>query len=181
MTQINLLPWREKQRQIKKILFGLLMAAFVVLTLVGMVVVHIYLKMQNTDAVERNAYLQSVIDQTASDITALKVKQIIRDKAVSELNLIIDLRKQSFQAVSFLNLLENALPPNILITRVSRLNKIFTLEGIAGSDLDTTNFMKNIEAVKGFRQPTLNVIKSQASAASVTNQEIQFELKVEQD
>ena len=181
MTQINLLPWREKERQIIKIIFGIIMAGCVIFTLVAMVFVHIYLNMENAIAIERNHYLQSVIDQTANETLALKLKQMVRDKTISELNLIINLRKKSYQAVSILNLLVNALPATVLIEKLARVDNVFALEGIASSDLETTAFMKNIQAVNGYKQPVLNVIKTQEpSSATGNNQLIQFELKVEQ-
>jgi type IV pilus assembly protein PilN len=179
MTQINLLPWREQERQVKKIIFGLTLGAFVILTIVLSVFVHIYLKMQIGTQVERGAYLQSVMDQTQTDILGLKDKATKQAKIISRLELIINLRGKSFNAVHVLNLLINTVPKTIFLQKVSCENKIITIEGSTDSDLQTTLFMRNIEAIKGFKQPVLNVINVQKTVGS-TGETRHFQIKVEQ-
>jgi type IV pilus assembly protein PilN len=180
MTQINLLPWREQARQFRKILFGIVLGGCIVMSIFMVFFIHFYLKIQNDIQIERNAYLQAQIDQEQTYLDLLKAQQIIRDKIISELNLIINLRKKSYSAVSVLNLLLKATPGTVLIEKLSREGKIFSIEGLADSDLETTLFMRNIQAVTGFNQPELNVIKTQKSVATNdANDEIDFILKVE--
>jgi type IV pilus assembly protein PilN len=179
MTQINLLPWREHARQTKKLIFGIILIGCVVLSILTVVIFHIYLNIENNIQIERNNYLQSALDHTTADIVTLTAHQLLRDKIVKELNLITDLRKKSFAAVRMLNLLVKATPPTVLINVLARENKIFTIEGTADSDLETTVFIRNIEAITGFNQPVLNVIKTQKEANNSTNEEIHFQLKVE--
>ena len=179
MTQINLLPWREQARQFRKILFGIILGSCIVLSVFMAIFIHFYLKIQNDIQIERNAYLQSQIDHSQTEYELLKAQQLIRDKIISELNLIINLRKKSYSAVSVLNLLLTATPSTVLVEKLSREGKIFSIEGLADSDLQTTLFMRNIQAVTGFNQPELNVIKTQKSLANIGNDEIDFILKVE--
>jgi type IV pilus assembly protein PilN len=179
MTQINLLPWREQGRQIKKVIFGIILAGCLVMSVVVVIFTHIYLHYQNSVQMERNDYLQSMIDQTNAEISALKLKQKIRAKIVTELNLITDLRKKSYQAVSLLNLLIKSVPSSVLIDKIARVDGVFTIEGVADSDLATTLFMRNIESVSGFKQPVLNVIKTEKATSTNPNDIIHFQLKVE--
>jgi type IV pilus assembly protein PilN len=179
MTQINLLPWREQGRQIKKVLFGIILAGCVVASFFFVIFAHFYLHYENDVQVERNNYLQSMIDQTNTQIGALKLKVKVRDKIVAELKLIVNLRDKSYAAVSLLNLLIQSVPSSVLIDRVSRTGSVFTIEGVADSDLATTLFMRSINSVKGFKQPVLNVIRSVKGPAQNANQEIHFQLKVE--
>ena len=179
MTQINLLPWREQSRQVKKVIFGVILAGCVVASFFFVIFAHFYLHYENDIQVERNNYMQSMIDQTNTEIDALKLKVKLRDKIISELKLIVNLRNKSYAAVSLLNLLIQSVPTSVLIDRVSRVDSVFTIEGVAESDLATTLFMRNITSVKGFKQPVLNVIKTEKGAAQNANQEIHFQLKVE--
>lgn len=177
MTQINLLPWREQERQTNKILFGITLAAFMGLTLIGVLFAHLFLKIQINTQKERAAYLQSAIDQTQSDITSLKGKAEKQAKILSRLNLIVDLRNKSYEAVRLLNLLIVTVPKTIVIQKVIRDNRVITISGSTDSDLQTTLFMRNIEAVKGYDQPVLNVINTQKSESADTRH---FQIKVEQ-
>jgi type IV pilus assembly protein PilN len=180
MTQINLLPWREQGRQIKKVIFGIILAGCVVVSVFLVFFIHFYLHYENSVQIDRNNYLQSMLDQTNSQISALKLKQKVRDKIVDELNLITNLRKQSYAAVSMLNLLIKSVPASVLIEKVSREGAVFSIEGVADSDLATTLFMRNIDSITGFKQPVLNVIKTEKGTAQNASTEIHFQLKVEE-
>lgn len=177
MTQINLLPWREEERQTKKIIFGITLAGFIVLTIVTILFIHIYLKLEINTQKERSGYLQSVMDQTQSEITALKAKEKKQALIQSKINLVINLRKKSFDAVRLLNLLIAAVPKTIVLEKVSREGNIITIGGFTDSDLQTTLFMRNIAAFKDFKQPVLNVINMQKSQ---TEDIRHFQIKVEQ-
>jgi type IV pilus assembly protein PilN len=179
MTQINLLPWREQARQFRKIFFGIILGGCIVISIFMAIFIHFYLKIENDIQTERNTYLQAQIDHAQTELDLLKAQQIIRDKIISELNLIINLRKKSYSSVSVLNLLLKATPSTVLIEKLSREGKVFSIEGLADSDLQTTLFMRNIQAVTGFNQPELNVIKTQKNLTNEGNDEIDFILKVE--
>jgi type IV pilus assembly protein PilN len=175
MTQINLLPWREDERKIKKILFGITLGAFVCLTLVAVMFFHIYLKLIIHDSQVRVTYLQTELAATQAEITTLKDSQQKQAAIRAELQLIIELRTRSFQAVRLLNALTTTVPTTVLLQRIMRASKSVTLEGEAESDLQTTELMKKLAGTKGFNQPVLTEISGDKDNAGARH----FQLKVE--
>lgn len=178
MTQINLLPWREEERKFQKIIFGITLGAFVCLTLVAVIFFHIYLKVLVHDQQVRTSYLQTELQNTQTEITTLKDRQKQQAAIRSELQLIIELRTQSFQTVRLLNALVDAVPKTIVLEKLARNGKSITIEGKAESDLQATVMMKNLAAVPGFQQPVLTEIDIDPNSLGSGKH---FQMKVELD
>lgn len=176
--QINLLPWREHERQVKQIGFGILMAAFVVAALALVILVHIYFKALILSQKNSNTYLQTELQMAQNNFTDLKQKKEDQMKLIEHLHFLINLRKKSYAAIALLDTVAKTTPSSILLDKIERINNSVTITGVAQTDSEVTVFMKNIGGVKGFKQPELAGI---TSVQGPHGDERHFQIKVMQE
>lgn len=177
MTQINLLPWREESRQAKRKRFGYILLSFIVLTLFIVFIIHMYVNAIIDHQEARNNYLQTELDQQATDLTALNKMKKQQSTILSELHFVVALREESYRVVRLLDGLVRVVPEGVTLTKVIRTNQHITLIGKAQSDVQITLFMKNLASSSTFKQPVLTEISSKEATGG---EGTYFVLKVEQ-
>lgn len=177
MIQINLLPWREEAKKNQQIRFGILVGAFVVLSIFIVIIMHMFLKGMLDNQIQRNTYIQGVQNQKQTEIKHLKKDKENENVLLSKLNFLVGLENKNFKTVLVLNELVNITPENIILTKLERKDADLSIEGAAQTDLDITYFMKSIEASAVFYQPILTGISINKDNPLG---ERTFELKVEQ-
>ncbi len=176
MIQINLLPWREQTRKLKKTRFIFILGVSVGLTLFIILCVHMHFNHIVGNQEDLNEYLKAQISeqQTASSATTLQGKE--KNDIEAQLNFIISLRKKNYDAVRLLNELITLVPNTVLINKIIRNGSMITLGGLAQSDSQVTVFLQNISKSSIFNQPTLTKIKEGAAEGEKT----EFLLNAEQ-
>lgn len=177
MIQINLLPWREQARQVKKMRFIIALSSSVILTFLIIVGIHAYFSRAISIQQKRNAFIQSEIDQEQAKLEKLQTLKKEHLAIESQLRLIAKWRTENFQAVRLLNELINITPRTIFITKLTRASNIVTITGKAQSNAQVTYFMKEIANTFIFKQPSLTEISKEKSNKKG---EGYFQLKVEQ-
>lgn len=175
MTQINLLPWREKARQEQRMLFVAILMGFVALTFVFVFFFHMFVRERINGQNERNNYLQAALlteqDQLGQLNKAKDANQIIE----KQLNYLFNLRNTSYQAVHIFNELSKLTPEGVSLNKIIRERNTLVILGRAKSNLEVTLFMENLEKSAVFKQPVLTEINAKEN--SVENQRF-FQLKV---
>jgi type IV pilus assembly protein PilN len=177
MTQINLLPWREQARHIKKMRFLITIGGFVILTLVLVLFVHIFFKNAIRHQQKRNTFLQTQISQSQTSYTELEKNKAAQDLTLEKIGFLVGLQNKSYRAVKLFNELPKIVPENVTLIKMKREGNSVYLQGTAPTNLDITALMKNLTRSKVLVQPDLNEIS--AKDATEENQKM-FELKVVQ-
>src|SRR5829696_9019527 len=103
MPQMNLLPWRTDLREARKKRLGYNLVVFAIIGLCFVALLHFYFKHRLYAQQARNAFLLSEvqIEKTIFNVLNQKKKKIVAIK--SELDNIVALRLQSYQAVRLLD------------------------------------------------------------------------------
>jgi type IV pilus assembly protein PilN len=158
MAQFNLLPWKEQERQIQKIIFAATVGAFAVLALFFVILCHFYLYGALKYQEKRNSFLESELGQAQSFLADLEKQQAQEHVLIDEMHFIINLRDQNFQAVRLLDALAILTSSTISLTKVAREGNAVTVDGVALSDIEITLFMKNLAKSTIFEQPVLTGI-----------------------
>jgi len=177
MIQVNLLPWREQARLAKKKRFISIFVGFACLSLIILVVLHIYLSSQIRYHQELNDYLQSEINNEQLALNTFTTKADEMHAAQANLRSIISLYSQSFHAIRFLNELISIIPSTVMVEKVVRNGDTITLSGVAQSDSDVTLFLQDIATSPIFNQPVLTEISGQKD---ITSTKRLFQLSVVQ-
>lgn len=158
MIQINLLPWREQARQVKKQNFVWALAATIFISLIVIGIIHFYLSNIDSIQQEENSYLQTVLSQEQIKLTDLQKRKQNAFIIEFQLRFLIGLKKASFKVVKILTELEKIIPPTVSLNSLSKSGKTILLTGEAQTDLDITHFMENIKNAKDFKHPILSEI-----------------------
>jgi len=170
MIQVNLLPWRESARKSKKLRFGVVSIFFIFIAILALIALHLYFRGFINDQQKLNDYLQLEINQEQTTMSALLVKQKDRLALEAQLHFIMALYDKNYQSVRFLNGLTTIMSDIVKITKLTKGGNLITLEGIAHSDEDITNFTQNIAKSPLFNQVVLTAISGDTTSAAKTFQ-----------
>lgn len=172
--RVNLLPWREQARNKKRRQFYLRTSMVFCTGLMLMVFAHCYLSLSLDAQMTRNAFLQQAITTEQADITNLAQKTTHKTELMKSLQAIVDLRKQNYTTITFLNEIASEVPASIQLTRIAYNPLQATLEGTVNNNEDITQFMQHLSKSNFFSQPVLTSINDKSSEDNL----LKFQLKV---
>ncbi len=156
MAQINLLPWREAQREERKKEFltinvAIFFLAAVLSGLVWMIFNHIL-----DDQQQANTQVTSANTQLDEQLKSLSGLQARRDEIVARMKVIQDLQGQRPVVVRIFDELPRLTPANVYLTKFARTGDKFTIEGRAQSPNDVSELLRNLENSPWFRNAFMN-------------------------
>jgi type IV pilus assembly protein PilN len=166
MTLINLLPWREQARKEKKVRFGLLLLGFLLVTVLVLVVMHIYISYLISQQQRINEFIEAELVKEKTTLMQLKKTQAKHDSVLKELRFIFSLKESGFDAVRMLNEMTYLIPENVVLTKLSSEGNTTVLEGTAQTNLQVTLLIENIEKSKDFMSPVLTEINAKEENVS---------------
>jgi type IV pilus assembly protein PilN len=160
MVQFNLLPWKEHERQVQKIIFAATLFVVALMALFVVLLFHFYLDSEMRSQNQRNTFLQAQLTETQTVLLDLEKQQEQEKALLDEMQFIMNLRDQNFKAVRLLDALAIMTSSTISITKIIRDSNNITIEGLAQSDIEITLFMKKLAKSLIFSQPVLVGISS---------------------
>lgn len=178
MMQINLLPWREQARRVRKIRFVTALAVSAFAPLIFVLVIHMYLGRMANEQQDVNDVLQAAISQEQSILNEMSSKEEETQSIDIQLKFIINLYNESYHAVRVLKELVSLVPSDIFIAQIKRNGDTVTLSGMANSENDVTQLMHSISESPYFDQPALISIALAKASNSVNSR--RFIIKFDQ-
>jgi type IV pilus assembly protein PilN len=163
MTQINLLPWREHKRQIKKAQFTAALVSCVAASIFVVVFWHVYLSNQLSDQLKLNDVLQVEINKEQASLNDMSSKENEKATIENQLQFIINLYKKSYIGVQLFNQLVKLVPNSISLSKIERNGNSVTLAGTANTDDELTQFMQEMTKSSYFNEPVLTLMNEQKS------------------
>jgi type IV pilus assembly protein PilN len=178
MARINLLPWRDQQREERKKQFLILLAT-VVLFCGGIIfLTDQYIKGQIDQQAARNTYLQAQnakLDQRIKEISELKTR---RKQLLARMRIIQDLQGNRPIIGRVFDQLVRTLPDGVYFTDVKMNDKQIDITGAAESNNRVSDLMRNLDASPWLEAPSLTEVKAKTDAD--TDQTNLFQLSVRQ-
>ncbi|MBF7142130.1 MULTISPECIES: PilN domain-containing protein [Pseudomonas] len=178
MARINLLPWRDQQREERKKQFLILLAAVVLLCGGIVFLMDQYIKGQIDGQVARNNYLQAEntkLDQRIKEISELKTR---RKQLLARMRIIQDLQGNRPIIGRVFDQLVRTLPDGVYFTDVKMNGKQIDIAGAAESNNRVSDLMRNLDASPWLEAPSLTEVKAKTDAE--TDQTNLFQLSVRQ-
>lgn len=177
MPHINLLPWREelrreRQRQFINIVVG---ASIVVLGII--LLTHIRFSAMLNEQDVRNTFLQDQIVQVDKEIKEIETLEKEKEALLARMTIIQQLQSSRPEIVHMFDEIAKAMPDKIFLLKMSRKDKLISLEGVADSNDYVSEFMRKLNASPWLTNPKLTVIE--AGKASYPNSSW-FQLQVTQ-
>ncbi|HLR16258.1 MAG TPA: PilN domain-containing protein [Alcanivoracaceae bacterium] len=175
-TKINLLPWREEKRKKQKQDF---LSLLVLAALVGGLVWWLWQAAIQTDIDyqnERNRTIQTTITSLDRKIKEIEDVDRRRNDLIERMRVIQDLQGKRPSVVYVFEELVRVLPENVYFTDIKRSGNAFTIVGIAQTNNNISELMRNMTASPWFGEPILG----QVTAVGNDNQANRFTLTVQQ-
>jgi type IV pilus assembly protein PilN len=176
MANINLLPWREWERERKKKEFlaqigGVLVLGIVLVVGAGQV---LDASIENQDG--RNQFLQGkikVLDERIAEIRTLR-KQ--REDLLARMRVIQQLQGNRPVIVRVFDELVQTLASGVHYDRLSMQGTLLSLNGVAESNNRISALMRNVDNSEWFTQPNLKSIKEDPTNSDYGEQASKFDL-----
>jgi len=165
MAHVNLLPWREKQRQYDKQQYLLGLAA--VAAIVGLIFWFVgqFIDQQISQQNARNNYLETQI--VALDKQIAQIQKIRESKNAIEqrMALIEQLQASRNIAPAMFDELARLVPPGVSFRTMRRTGNNVKIEGISDSNNRLSEFMRKLETSEIFTGGDLSSIVADSSDA----------------
>lgn len=158
MANINLLPWREQQRKerLRATLITCGAMCLVAALIVGGIVSVMNARIQYQQ--DRNAYLQTEIDNLAKVIKEIENIKEKRDQLLSRMEVIQTLQSNRAQIVHVFDDLVQKLPVGVHYSSIEKSGGNITIRGRAQSNARVSALMRNLDSSDWFDNPSLNVV-----------------------
>ncbi|BFT28938.1 PilN domain-containing protein [Alteromonas sp. D210916BOD_24] len=169
MAHINLLPWREQQRQQQKqrYLAALLAVAALVGLLFWFIGQAIDQQIKNQNA--RNQYLTQEIAVLDAQIAQIKKVKDSKNAIEQRMALIEQLQASRNVAPIVFDELAKLVPPGVAFESMVRSGNQIAIEGTSDSNNRLSDFMRSLDNSNVFVGAEISTIKSDNSSARATN------------
>lgn len=164
MPQINLLPWREHQREERKREFLVMLAGIVIIAGGLVFLVDRFYRGELQDQQSRNDLINreiAVMDARVSEISTLRQqREAIRDR----MEVISDLQGSRPVIVYVFDELVRTLPQGVYFNNLERTGETLSVEGVAESNNRVSELMRRLDESDWFGEPGLQQISATTGA-----------------
>lgn len=159
MAHINLLPWREEQRQEQTRQFATVAVLSLVLTGAAIFMVHVAINNQTSHQQFRNKMLQDEIKTLDVSLKQIETLEETKDQLLARMDIIQSLQRQRPQIVHLFDDFVRTVPEGIYLTSIKQQGTNLTIQGVAESNGRVSAYMRNIDASGWMATPKLKVIE----------------------
>ncbi len=160
MPRINLLPWREQERKVRRREFGIAVGgavvAAVLVTLGGKLMYSSWIDSQTA----KNDYLKKEIGKLDEKITDILDLENRKQRLLARMEIIEKLQRSRPEIVHLFDEVVKTVPDGIYLTEVKQTGKKLEIHGIAQSSTRVSTFMRNIDGSQWMANPVLEVVET---------------------
>jgi len=160
MAHINLLPWREEQRQEQTRQFATVAALSMVLTGALIFLVHVTFNNQIDHQNFRNKILQDEIKTLDDSLRQIATLEETKEQLLARMDVIQSLQQRRPQIVHLFDDFVRTVPEGIFLTSIKQEGDQLTIQGVAESNGRVSAYMRNIDASAWMATPKLKVIET---------------------
>jgi type IV pilus assembly protein PilN len=166
MPRINLLPWREQERKIRRREFmvaagGAIFAA-VIFVLGGKLLYSSWTDAQK----EKNNLLTKEIVKLDAQIADIQDLENRKQRLVARMEIIEKLQRKRPEIVHLFDEMVKTVPEGIYLTAIKQTGNKLEIHGVAQSSTRVSTFMRNIDGSVWMDNPVLQVVESAKDSAT---------------
>ena len=166
MPRINLLPWREQERKVRRREFtvaaGGAVFAAIVFVLGGKLLYTSWIDSQN----EKNNLLKKEIVKLDAAIADIQDLENRKQRLVARMEIIEKLQRKRPEIVHLFDDLVKTVPEGIYLTQIKETGKKLEMKGVAQSSTRVSTFMRNIDSSSWMDNPQLQVVETSKDSAT---------------
>lgn len=166
MARINLLPWRDDRRQIRKREFWTQMAVAAGVSAVAVYGGMMFMDAQLESQQERNTYLTQQIAELDKKIVDIKDLEKRRDKLLKKKEIIENLQADRALTVHLFEQLAKTIPDGVVLTNVKQTADTIQLDGKVQSESRVAQYMRNLDDSPFLKDADLNIVQLQDPAVA---------------
>ncbi len=160
MPRINLLPWREQERKVRRREFmvaaGAAVFAGILFMAGGKLVYSSWIDSQN----EKNNLLKKEIVKLDAQIADIQDLENRKQRLVARMEIIEKLQRSRPEIVHLFDEVVRIVPEGVYLTQVKQTGRKLEIHGIAQSSTRVSTFMRNIDASTWMANPVLQVVET---------------------
>ena len=182
MANINLLPWRERRRELRKKQFLAVLGVTVVAAVIILLLGDRFMRSNISNQIARNQILQEQIVVLNKEIE--EIRQLRQQKAelTERMTVIQNLQGTRPVIVRLFDELVRTLPEGVFYNTVTRANDVVALQGVAESNNLVSALMRSLDDSEWFADPGLRQVNALPgainSAGAQESGQNQFDLSV---
>ncbi|HEX3847363.1 MAG TPA: PilN domain-containing protein [Steroidobacteraceae bacterium] len=169
MPRINLLPWREQQRKIRRREFMIAAAGAAavaaIFVICGKLLYGSWIDAQN----EKNALLKKEIVKLEAQIADIQDLENRKQRLVNRMDIIEKLQRKRPEIVHLFDEIVKTVPEGIYLTSLKETGNKLEIHGVAQSSTRVSTYMRNIDASTWMDNPVLQVVESGSAANGGSN------------
>jgi type IV pilus assembly protein PilN len=169
MPRINLLPWREQERKIRRREFtvaaGGAIFASIIFVLGGKVLYSSWTDAQN----EKNNLLKKEIVKLDAQIADIQDLETRKQRLVARMDIIEKLQRKRPEIVHLFDEIVKTVPDGIYLTAIKQSGNKLEIHGVAQSSTRVSTFMRNIDSSVWMDNPVLQVVESAKDSSTGSN------------
>src|SRR6267154_6535911 len=160
MPRINLLPWREQERKVRRREFmvaaGAAVFAAAIFVLGGKLLYSSWTDAQN----EKNNLLKKEIVKLDAQIADIQDLENRKQRLVARMEIIEKLQRKRPEIVHLFDELVKTVPEGIYLTQIKETGKKLEMRGVAQSSTRVSTFMRNRDSSSWMDNPQLQVVET---------------------
>jgi type IV pilus assembly protein PilN len=166
MPRINLLPWREQERKVRRREFGVALggAAFAaaIFVVCGALLYNSWIDGQNA----KNNLLKKEIVKLDAAIADIQDLETRKQRLVARMEIIEKLQRKRPEIVHLFDELVKTVPEGIYLTQIKETGKKLEMKGVAQSSTRVSTFMRNIDSSSWMDNPQLQVVETSKDSST---------------
>ena len=160
MPRINLLPWREQERKVRRrefmVALGGAAIAGIIFVLGGKVLYSSWIDSQTA----KNNLLKKEIVKLDAQIADIQDLENRKQRLVARMEIIEKLQRKRPEIVHLFDELVKTVPEGIYLTQLKETGKKLEIKGVAQSSTRVSTFMRNIDSSSWMDNPQLQVVET---------------------
>jgi type IV pilus assembly protein PilN len=159
MTEINLLPWREENRQEQKKDFVVMVVMVCVFAAAIVGLIHFQMQGKIDYQLSRNSFLSNEISTVDEEIKEIQELQKVRRSLVERMEVIQDLQGSRPSIVHLFTEIVSTVPNGVYLQSLDQTGSNLLINGEAESNARVSTYMRNLQASVWLKDPNLTVIE----------------------
>ena len=159
MTEINLLPWREENRQEQKKGFVVMVVMVCVFAAAIVGLIHFQMQGKIDYQLSRNQFLSNEIATVDKEILEIRELQKVRRSLIERMEVIQDLQGSRPSIVHLFTEIVSTVPNGVYLQSLTQTGSNLLINGEAESNARVSTYMRNLQSSVWLKDPNLTVIE----------------------
>ncbi len=160
MPRINLLPWREQERKVRRREFMIAAGAAVIAAGVFIMVGKLVYSTWTEAQLEKNNLLNKEIVKLDAQIADIQDLETRKQRLVARMEIIEKLQRSRPEIVHLFDEMVKTVPEGIYLTQIKQTGRKLEIHGVAQSTTRVSTFMRNIDGSTWMDNPVLQVVEA---------------------